>query len=134
MITSKIHKIEDEFGESIQETIKDLCFRPNYMGYTFDLRELAGILEIDRRTIRGYAKRLNIRLPDFVHTHPSSIDDICWVKYGLTLKQYFKTRHQWMSIREMSIELGCHPDTIRDFLKEYGYKDKQIFGDYKWGR
>ena len=128
----KLQTIEQEYGDTFENLIQEFCLTPNYMGYTFTVRGLAGILNTEPHNIWNWGRKHHIYLPRKRQKPDDHINDICWVKYGFTIEAYLKSRVRWMRADEMAIELGCSTITIRRILQRYNLNYKQLFTRYGW--
>jgi hypothetical protein len=115
-----VTQIEQEFGEPIQDIIMDMV-RPDYMDKCLDASNLAGALGIGTATITRVARKHGIKFPRG-HQMPTHYEDLCWVKYGLTLWEYLKMRAPFLTHEEMAVDLETTKAIIRERCRRFGIR------------
>ncbi len=91
-----IKKIESEFGDKLPDIINYYNNPKNdYSGKGFGIDGIAGILEIDPKTLRKYIKKHNIKILHRQRITP--LEDYCLTKYFIDLKTFLK--REWPSTK-----------------------------------
>lgn len=87
-----ITNIEQEFEDSLENIIRYFNDPKNdYMGIGFGIKNIAGILGVDTKTLYRWCKRRNIKVAQRPRIYPDrELDDRAWVKYGMNFESYLK--------------------------------------------
>jgi hypothetical protein len=112
-----IPQIEQEFGGSLEDIISDFQ-KEDYMGCRAGINDLASMFGMGRNTLKYKAKKRGINLDNTCNKHsfvPTLAEDAVWVKYGITLKQYLRTRYNWLTWEEMAYDLNVSKDALKVF-------------------
>ena len=121
-----IKQIEKEFEIPIDKLIKD-CFTPDYMNKVMSITYLKNFLGISYPTLYGVIEKYHIKSPyNPPYFCPPEYEDNCWVKYGISIEGYLKSRHLWMSMEEMAIDLKTTKETIHAKMNKLKIKGKEV--------
>jgi hypothetical protein len=115
----KIFSIEDDCGFDFVDIIKDMATKKDYVGCVWNAPQLAELFDMDVDVIRRIAKHYKIPLTHKRESHPKLHEDLCWVKYGISIEGYLKSRYRWMRIEEMTKDLNISLDTLRILMRKY---------------
>jgi hypothetical protein len=113
-----IPQIEQEYEEPIDKVIKDLLAE-DYMGCAL-LRpyQIANLFHTSGEVINNLIKKHKISFNKYLY-FPTKTEDKCWVRYGITLKHYLKTRSRYLTTKEMAEDIGVHQNDVKYFMKKY---------------
>ena len=50
---------------------------------------------------------------------PTRVEDRCWVKYGISVGGYLKSRIKWMNEEEIAIDLCTTRSNVENLMRKY---------------
>lgn len=108
-INAIIFRIEKEFGYPIFAILFDLCEQPDYMGYYYTRKDIAGILDITPDILDSILRRYKLRplaIDNYENRegHPTEFEDFCWFKLGLSPRRYLESC-RWKTSKEIFNEM-----------------------------
>lgn len=123
---AKIEKIEDDYGFTFPELLKDLSTKEDYIGCVCNREHSAKFFGFTLVAFNKICKFYDIKFKK-TRANPTHYEDVCWVKYGISIKAYLKSRYRWMKLQEMAEDLDVGIATIKDLLRKYKLRKMGVY-------
>lgn len=125
-----VQRIEQEFDEPATQVVDEFLNKPDYLGCVLSRYDIEQMFKAGRRIVTEFIRKNNIPFTIQNYKAPSRLEDECWVKYGVSLERYLKTRCFYLTQEEMALQLNTRVSYIKKLMRKNGltcrYEDKWV--------